>query len=92
VTTSKELEIPRADLGLGYTITARHMGRPLDDSEWVATPSAFYWLATKDVDVTPMPIMGEFYGRTAEEAIERAVDATNAWLNQNHYGSGFVPV
>jgi hypothetical protein len=86
VTTSKELEIPRADLGLGYTIAAKHLGRPIDDCEWVATPSAFYRLATKDVDITPMPIVGEFYGKTADEAIQVAVDATNAWLDSNHYG------
>jgi hypothetical protein len=91
-TKPKERNVARADLNLGYTIEAKYLGRPIDDREWVAAPSAFYWLATKDDDISPKPVVSEFYGKTPEEAIQRAVDATNAWLDQNHYGSGFVPV
>jgi hypothetical protein len=88
----RTLEIPRADLGIGYTIVAKHLGQPISECEWVAAPSAFYWLATKDVDISPKPMVGEFYRKTADDAVQEAVDATNAWLDQNHNGPSFVPV
>lgn len=80
----KDQHINRPDLGLGYTITARPLGRPLGKYLWVASPTAFFWLTSAKVDIVPRPVVGETYGETSNEAIEEAVKETNEWLDQHH--------
>lgn len=83
-TAPGEWEITRAEIGLGFTLSVSHMGRPLGDDEWVGKATAVYWLATKETNIEPPPLIGEFYGKTRLEAMEEALKCINAWLDENH--------
>ncbi len=63
-------------------VQATRRGSPLSVDDWMATPVAFYRLSAPNIDISPLPEVGEWHGTTADDAIEQAISGTDLWLDE----------